>query len=112
MIKFWSDDFKYTKRFGVTKPFGYLFSVRGESANYLINKYKLLYPNVFVNCYCDETIYIGSRSVDNLWSDVCDCEEDDIDELYNLVEPTINIDMRNYEDYLSDDWYRKDSRWE
>lgn len=112
MIKFWLDDFKYTDRFGTTKPFGYYFQVRGESSNYLINKYQLNYPNVFVNCYSDETIYIGSRAINDLKGDVCDCEEDDIDELYNLLEPIMSMDMRNYEDYLADDWYQKDSRWE
>ena len=49
MIKFWLDDFNYIKRFGCVEPFGYLFNVRGESANYLINKYQLDYPKVFVN---------------------------------------------------------------
>lgn len=112
MIKFWLDNFKYTKRFGVTEPFGYLFSVCGESANYLINKYELLYPNVFVNCYSDKTIYIGSRAVNDLKGDVCDCDENDVDELYNLLKPIINMDLKNYEEYLSDDWYQKDSRWE
>ena len=112
MIKFWSDDFKYIKRFGNVEPFGYLFKVRGESANYLINKYQLDYPNVFVNCYLDKTIYVGSRSNDNLTSDVCDCEDGDIDELYIVLKPFITIDMCNYEEYLADDWYQKDDRWE
>ena len=111
MIKFWLDDFKYTDRFGSTEPFGYYFEVRGESSNYLINKYELGYPNVFVNCYFDKTIYIGSRATNGLESDVCECEEEDVDELYNLLETTMKADMRNYEEYLADDWYQKDSRW-
>lgn len=60
MIKFWQEDFNYVKRFGQVE-FGYLFNVRGESANYLINKYQLEYPNVFVNCYIDKTIYKGGK---------------------------------------------------
>jgi hypothetical protein len=112
MIKFWLDDFNYIKRFGVSEPFGYLFNVRSESANYLINKYKLSYPKVFVNCYVDKTIYIGSRQYNNKQSDCCNCEQDDIEELYNLLKPIIDIDMCNYEEYKCDDWYRKDSRWE
>ena len=112
MIKFWLDDFDYTKRFGCVEPFGYLFNVRGESANYLINKYQLDYPKVFVNCYMDKTIYIGSKQYDNKKIDCCDCEADDVEELYNLLKPIIDIDLRNYEDYMCDDWYRKDSRWE
>lgn len=110
MIKFWQEDFRYVKRLGCTEPFGYLFNVRGESANYLINKYQLEYPNVFVNCYIDKTIYIGSLQNKN--SDCCECEVDDVDELYNLLKPIINIDIRNYEEYMCDDWYKKDSRWE
>ena len=41
-----------------------------------------------------------------------DCDVDDVEELYNLLKPIIDIDLRNYEDYMCDDWYRKDSRWE
>lgn len=112
MIKFWSDDFNYIERLGSVEPFGYLFNVRGESANYLINKYQLDYQKVFVNCYTDKTIYIGSRQYDNKKGDCCDCDKDDIEDLYNLLKPIIDIDLRNYEDYMCDDWYRKDSRWE
>ena len=112
MIKFWKEDFKYNKRLGNTEPFGYLFTVRGESANYLINQYNLNHPNVFVNCYLDKTIYIGSRADSNLQSDICDCGREDIEELFNTLEPIISMDMRNYEEYKSDDWYKKDSRWE
>lgn len=113
MIKFWLNDFNYIKRFGATEPFGYLFSVRGESANYLINKYKLNYPKVFVNCHMDNTIYIGSQQYDNRQSDCCVCQQDDIEELCSLLKPTINYDLRNYDEYLcNNDYYEKDSRWE
>lgn len=113
MIKFWASDFRYTKRFGKAEPFGYLFQVRSESANYLINRYRLAYPNVFVNCYTDKTaVYVGSRATDDLTSEVCELQLDDIDELYAVLEPTIKSDIRNYEEYKSDDWYQKDSRWE
>ena len=60
----------------------------------------------------DKTIYTGSRQYDNKKSDCCDCDEDDIEELYTLLKPIIDIDLRNYEDYMCDDWYRKDGRWE
>ena len=85
MIKFWSNDFDYTKRLGCVEPFGYLFNVRGESANYLINKYQLSYPKIFVNCYMDKTTYIGSRKYDNTGSDCCNCDEDDIEELLKSI---------------------------
>lgn len=111
MIKFWSDDFEYTKRFGTAEPFGYLFRVRSESANYLMNKYQLNYQIVFVNCYMDKTIYIGSQQYDNKRSDCCDCEADDIEELYNILKPIMDVDIRNYEEYCYDPWYGKDDRW-
>ena len=112
MIKFWASDFRYTKRFGKAEPFGYLFQVRSESANYLINRYRLAYPDVFVNCYNDKTIYVGSRATSGLTSDIFELRFDDVDELYMVLEPTIKADIRNYEEYKSDDWYQKDSRWE
>ena len=94
MIKFLLDDFNYIKRHGDTETFGYLFNVRGKSADYLIYKYQLDYSKVFVNCYMDKTIYIGSRQYDNKKSDCCDCEEDDIEELYNLLEPIMSKEDR------------------
>lgn len=112
MIKFWSEDFKYTERLESFGVFSYLFDVHGESANYLINKYQLGYPKVFVNYYIDKTIYIGSDAYDGKRSDCCDCEADDVEELCNLLKSIIDIDLRNYEDYMCDDWYKKDSRWE
>ena len=111
MIKFFIDDFNYEKRFGVTEPFGYLFNVRGESANYLRNKYELDYQKIFVNCYTDKTIYVGSRQYDNTLSECCECYQDDIEELYNILKPIIDVDMRNYEEYCCDHWYGKDDRW-
>ena len=112
MIKFWSNDFDYTKRFGSVEPFGYLFNVRGESANYLINKYELNYQKVFVYYHMDKTIYIGSRQYGDKQSDYYGCEESDIEELSNILKPIIDIDLCNYEEYMCDDWYKKDSRWE
>lgn len=107
MIKFWLDDFYDIKRLGTWEPFSYEFNVRGESANYLINKYELSYPKVFVNCFIHITIYIGSQQYDNRRSDCCDCEADDVEELYSLLKPIIDINLRNYEEYMCDDWYKK-----
>lgn len=112
MIKFWLDDFSYIKRYGCTEPFTYLFNVRGESANYLINKYQLKYPKIFVNYYMNKTIHIGSRQYNSKKRDCFDCDKADIEELYNLLKPIIDVDLRNYEDYMCDEWYKKDDRWE
>lgn len=112
MIKFWEQDFDYIKRFGYIEPFGHLFGVRSESANYLINKYKLRYPKVLVNCYTDKIIYICSSQYNDKQSEYIQCNEEDVEELYNLLKPIINIDLRNYEEYIcNSDWYKKDSRW-
>lgn len=112
MIKFWIVDFSYEKRLGHSEPFGYVFHVSGESANYLMNKYRLSYPRVFVNCYLDKTIYIGSRQHDGRRSDCCDCNNGDREELYNLLFPIIQSDLANHEEYMCDDSYDRDSRWE
>ena len=112
MIKFWSDDFEYVKRFGASEPFGYLFYVRSDSANYLINKYYLNYQRVFVNCYMDKTIYIGSGQYNGKQSECCECHPNDIEELYNILKPIMDVDMRNYEEYRCDPWCGKDDRWE
>lgn len=112
MIKFWMDDFEYIKRFGNMRPFEYQFYVRGESANYLMNKYKLINGKIVVDCSSDERIYIGSYTNDNTSYGWKYCQDDDIDELYGILEPIMNMDMRNYEEYMADDWYKKDSRWD
>ena len=112
MIKFWADDFEYIKRLEKIQPFRYRFYVRGESANYLMNKYKLDCSKVFVDCSSDEAIYIGGLANDNMSYDWAYCKDDDIDELYEILEPIMNMDMRNYEEYMCDDWYKRDDRWE
>ena len=112
MIKFWKEDFEYTNRIGIVEPFSYIFIVRGESSNYLRNKYKLDYANIFVNCDLEKNIYIGSRAKNNQRNDVCDCLEEDLEELYKLLEPIMTMDMRNYEEYICNDWYEKDDMWE
>lgn len=112
MVKFWTSDFEYIKRFGNVRPFNYKFKVRGESANYLMNKYRLVGNKVFVGCSSDETIYIGSCVDDGTSYGWKHCNDDDIDELYGILEPIMNMDMRNYEEYIADDWYKKDDRWE
>ena len=103
MIKFWKADFSYEKRLGCSEPFGWLFYVRGESANYLMNRYGLSYPRVFVNCYLDGTIYIGSRRYDDMQSDCGECEDDDSEELFEALKPIIDAALVNYEEKICND---------
>ena len=119
MIKFWKEDFKYVERYGYynSKTGGeglcYAFTVRGESANYLMNKYKLGYPNVSVYLYMDDNgISTGSKTDNKLKSDLIGVnDKEDTIELWSLLKEDIEIDQRNYEEYMCDDWYKRDSRW-
>lgn len=87
---FWvTNDFKYIKKLGTTEPFGYSFNVVGKLFNHLSNKYGLCYPNVFVDCYEDGEVYVGSRRYDDSCIEYCECEEDDTKELYSFLEPII-----------------------
>lgn len=120
MIKFWKEDFRYISRSYMAcdlymNKYGYryTFSVRGESANYLINKYDLDYPNIQVHLFtCDNTMTVTSKTENKLNSDVADIEEEDLKELLSLLQEDVDLDMRNYEEYKCNDWYKKDSRWE
>ena len=115
LIKFWKEDFKYIKRrYSSEYDFCYTFSVRGESANYLMNKYDLCYPNVEVHLFTiDNSMSVTSKIDSGLKSDVTDIDdEEDTTELWSLLKEDIDIDQRNYEEYMCDDWYKRDSRWE
>lgn len=120
MIKFWKEDFKYIKRSPYThffvEGFGYCytFSVRGESANYLINKYNLRHPNIKVCVnygHNSASLRVVSETKDVSQFDVYDICGEDLIELTFLLKEDIDMDLRNYEDYKCDDWYKKDSRW-
>jgi len=112
MIKFWKEDFKYVKRFNAIEPFGYLFNVRGESANYLLNHYNLKYPNIFILLFNDVDIYVGSREIHSFKNEMFHCNEYDINELYDILYPFVIEDMKNYEEYLyNSDYYKQDYRW-
>lgn len=121
MVKFWKEDFKYIKRSQYThfflEGFGYryTFSVRGESANYLINEYNLKYPyiKVCVNYGHNAiTVDVISETETSFMYDIYDVIGEDLIELGSLLQEDIEIDLRNYEEYKCDDWYKKDSRWE
>lgn len=122
MVKFWKEDFKYIKRsryiLFFLEGFGYryTFSVRGESANYLINKYNLLYPNVKIcvnHGHEARTLYVMSETESMNIYDIHEViDGEDAVELAHLLEEEIVADLINYEEYRCGDWYKKDSRWE
>ena len=115
MIKFWKEDFQYIER--ISSYYGdlYIFSVRGESANYLMNQYDLSYPNVQINLFTnDNTMTVGSKTDNKLKADCADIDdEDDLKELLSILQEEVSKDMSNYEEYMCDSEYNKrDSRWE
>ena len=113
MIKFWKDDFRYIKRINFTGGgYIYIFSVRGESSNYLRNKYYLQFPNIQVNLFTiDNSMSIGSKTNNKLHSDITDMEEEDTKELLSLLQENVDIDLINYEEYICNDIYQRDTRW-
>ena len=114
MVKFWKEDFKYiNRRYASSYEYCYTFSVRGESANYLMNKYDLCYPNVEVHLFTiDNSMTVTSKIDSGLKSDVTDIDnEEDLQELLFILQKDVDLDLKNYEDYICDDGYKKDSRW-
>lgn len=112
MIKFWKEDFTYVKRLNCSAGgYIYTFSVHGESSNYLRNKYDLGYPNIYVNVFTkDNSMTVGSRN-EKLQADIADMEEEDENELLPLLQEEIDLDLRNYKEYLCNDIYPRDTRW-
>jgi len=104
MIKFWKEDFRYINRYEIFRGYSYTFSVCGESANYLINKYELNYSNIQVHFFtCDNTMTVTSKTDDKLRSDVADIEEEDLKELLTILQEEVDLDLRNYENYICND---------
>ena len=119
MITFWKNDFRYIKRNLYSNfetgenGYMYTFSLCGESLNYLINKYKPEYPDIKLYLFTsDKTATLTSKTLDGLKRDVIDIEANDTLKLFSLLQETIDIDMKNYEEYMCDDFYPRDSRWE
>ena len=113
-MKFWKEDFKYIQRSGISfsEGFSYTFSVRGESANYLINEYGLFGENVKVHVFSKDYITVTSSNSKFQMSDCASIEDEDTYELMYILQEFINRDQRNWEEYLCNDWYKKDDRWE
>ena len=120
MIKFFKEDFEFLKRMGYYNAeaggcnYYYTFSVRGESANYLMNKYDLSYPIIYVNLFTnDNSVTVRSTVENRLKSEITDIDdEEDLKELLPILMEEVNIDLRNYEEYMCDsDFNHRDSRW-
>ena len=122
MVKFWKEDFRYINRSPYThffvEGFGYCyaFSARGESANYLINKYNLKYPyvKVYVNYgHNVASMRVISETENKSQYDAYDIYGKDLDELLFVLQEELDNDLRNYEEWqCNSDYYKRDSRWE
>lgn len=121
MIKFWKEDFKYIKRSPYThffvEGFGYCytFTVRGESANYLMNKYNINYPYIKVCIdygHNAASIRVIGETENASQFGSCDIHGEDLAELISLLKEDIEMDLINYEEYKCNDDYKKDSRWQ
>lgn len=113
MIKFWKEDFEYISRLDLSGAYLYTFFVRGESANYLINHYNLeFFEKCIVFCFMpDKSLSISGVKEDGNGTKQYVCHEEDREKLYEAVKDQISADLRNYEEYMCDDWYHRDSRW-
>jgi hypothetical protein len=86
LAKFCKEDFTYIKRFLSYYGYYYDFSVHGETANYLINKYKLEYPNIQVHLFAyDSSITVGSKTNDKLKADITEIDDEDFKELFDIL---------------------------
>lgn len=117
-MKFYKEDIKYIKRtsrsgFDYTYEYQYHFSVRGESSNYLINKYWLFGKDVEIHYISNDYITVTSKNpYNNTESDVSDVDPQDMEELNIILEECIRNDLRNWEEYKCNDCYAWDTRWE
>jgi hypothetical protein len=102
MVKFWTQDFQYISRSEYThfffEGFGYCykFYAKGESANYLMNKYSLKYP--YINIYLNyghnaASIRVVSETEDKTQFDAYDINNrEDLNELLTILETHIDVD--------------------
>jgi len=112
VVKFWKEDFRYIARHYCFDDYFYTFSIRGESANYLMNKYHLDYPIIQVNVFMNNgSMSITSRAKNGLGFCGAEIKEDDYKELMDILQKEIDNDLRNYEEWqCNSDYYKKDSR--
>ena len=117
MKKFFREDIKYVERtnwtgFHYTCEHQYHFSVRGESANYLINKYNLFGKDVKIHYFDDTYITVTSHDPKGSQTDVAEIDSEDIKELMLILQEDIQQDQRQWEEYVCDsEYYMWDTRW-
>lgn len=119
MIKFYREDVKYIKRtawagFNYAHEHQYHFSVRSESANYLINKYGLYGKDVELHYFSDDYITVTSKHpYEDTKSDAAEIDEEDMQELLTILLEDIKRDQAEWEEYIcNSDYYMWDTRWE
>ena len=110
MIKFWKEDFKYIKRSPYThffvEGFGYVytFSVRSESANYLMNKYNINYPyiKVCVNYgHNSASMRVVGETENASQFGACDICGEDLSKLISLLKEDIEMDLKKFVNFDS-----------
>lgn len=91
MGKFFKEDFTYIKIIESYYGYYHVFSVYGESVNYLRNKYDLKYPNVKVHLFVDDnTLTVGSRTDNLLFMDNAVIDKEDAKELMSILQEIID----------------------
>jgi len=87
VVKFWKEDFKYIKIIEAYYGYDHVFSVHGESVNYLRSKYDLKYPNVKVHLFIDDdTLTVVSRTDNLLFMDNVVIDKEDTKELMFILQ--------------------------
>ena len=82
--KIWRNDFYNMKR--ISDNGFYRFDVKGESAKYIKEKYRLNYSNIFVAIYSDGSYgSVGSFTSDDTQSDVSDLDDWELRDIYRQV---------------------------
>ena len=100
MVKFKKEDFKYVSRVYIACDlymnkcgYYYIFSVVGESANYLKNKYSLQNINIEVNLFADNSMRICSYKEHSRDKDIVYMAKEDVKELLPLLQEDMNLDF-------------------
>ena len=104
MTKFCKEDFKYIKIIDTYYGYRHIFSVCGESVNYLKNKYDLKYPNVQVSLFTDDNAIIVGSSTSNLLcmdgviiTDNAIVNKEDIEDLLDILQEKVGKGLYNQE---------------